>query len=81
MSAIAESVRMLVFLTALGGLIMLGAFAGCNSQPVESDAPPAERGLDIEAPGVDVEINKDGERRVDVEAPGVDVDVEGERNP
>jgi hypothetical protein len=51
--------------------------AGCNGQQDmrEVEEKPAEEGLKIEAPGVDVEVGKEG---VDVEAPGTHVDVDKE---
>jgi hypothetical protein len=50
-------------------LILLGfALAGCNKEP----ARPPDPGVTINAPGVNVQVDKGG---VKVKAPGVNVDV------
>jgi hypothetical protein len=61
---------MRIFAAAAFGLALL-AFSGCENQK----APPAgdKGGVEVHAPGVDVNAGKDG---VKVDAPNANVDVE-----
>jgi len=52
-------------------ILVLGAFAGCDPSP-----PPPKSGIEIKAPGVDIQIDKSG---TDVKAPGADVKVDAKR--
>lgn len=84
MIMVAECIRMLLFLTAFGAAIV--AVAGCNQQ-ADTETPdnePAEvegdneAKIDIDAPGVDIEVEKTPEEgEVDIRAPGLGVDVDG----
>jgi hypothetical protein len=49
--------------------------AGC-SQSTPPAPPPGKSGVEVHAPGVDVNVGKGG---VDVKAPGADVEVEGKK--
>jgi hypothetical protein len=51
-------------------LAVVGMVAGCNPSAPE---PPRESGVKINAPGVRVDVERDG--KVKVDAPGVKVDV------
>ncbi len=55
-------------------VVLSGALCGCGSSappsPPVVTPPPAGKSVDVQAPGVDVKVDKDG---VDVKAPGVEV--------
>ena len=61
----------------LASMVVLSAFlAGCSSNPPPAPPPgppPGGKGVEVHAPGVDVNVEKGG---VDVKAPGTDVQVE-----
>ena len=61
----------------IASMVVLSAFfAGCSSNPPPAPPPgppPGGKGVEVHAPGVDVNVEKGG---VDVKAPGADVQVE-----
>jgi len=86
----AESVRMLSFLTVLGfGLMGIAPLVGCDQKPatpVTDPVPDQPNDIKIQAPGVDIEVDRtprDGDAKPEVDVDvlpgtgnGVDVDVE-----
>ncbi len=52
--------------------------AGCSESkaPPPPPPPPAKSGVEVHAPGVDVNVQKGN---VDVKAPGADVQVDGKK--
>ncbi len=53
---------------------LFAAILGCTqSNPPPAPPPPAKSGVEVHAPGVDVNVGKGG---VDVQAPGADVEVD-----
>jgi len=58
------------------GMGMIAAIlAGCSESRPPAP-PPAKSGVEVHAPGVDVNV---GQGNVDVKAPGADVQVEGKK--
>jgi hypothetical protein len=56
----------------VSSVVLCGLFTGCSSNPPPAP-PPGGKGVEVHAPGVDVNVEKGG---VDVKAPGADVQVE-----
>jgi hypothetical protein len=66
-------------ITALAILLGLSCVLGCaKKQPAEAPAPPAEqgKGIEVEAPGVDVKVG--GGEGVEVKTPEGETDVKVE---
>lgn len=92
MAAIWECTRMFAFVTFLTSGLTLAAFTGCDNRPlaeerpttevdVDVDRPLLERNadrpeVDVQAPGVDVGVNRDGDRDVEVRTPLGDVHID-----
>ena len=67
------------------GLLSLAAWSGCEAH-VSTDAPPPSRvDVQVERPGVDVDVNRTPGGGIDVDVDrkprGVDVDVDVKPNP
>ncbi len=65
-------------------MVLLAALAGCNEPAPKTPPapPPAKDTIDIKAPGIDIQIEKDkkddkaSDVDVDVKAPGTEVKVD-----
>jgi hypothetical protein len=60
-------------IATLAIIVSLACALGCETKP-KTDAPPPQEGggIEVQAPGVDVKVDKEG---VDVKAPGADVEA------
>jgi hypothetical protein len=58
---------------ALSLACVLGCAPQANPPSAPAPAEPEQRGIEIEAPGVDVKIERD--KGIEVQAPGVEVDA------
>ncbi len=61
-----------------GAAAVLALVCGCEKKaaPTMEGPPPAEKQIDVQAPGVDVKVEPG--KGVEVEAPGVNVDTKPE---
>jgi hypothetical protein len=76
MASLLKCLRRVATITSLvAAAALVGSMAGCERK---------EKVIDIEAPGVDIEVNKTrdgveieggGKKKVDIEAPGVDIEI------
>jgi hypothetical protein len=64
--------------TLFGAAVVLALACGCEKKttPTMEGPPPADKQIDVQAPGVDVKVEPG--KGVEVQAPGVEVDTKKE---